>query len=165
MLAIAVIAGTWAGALAQEAAPKGGATEEPSPPPWSSQCTAPSRDGPLDCMVEQRAVITETGQLLILVTVRVPADTGKPVLTVRAPLSILLPADVTVDVDGQNAVKLDYQTCDNQGCYAFVPIDDGMLQAMFKGLKLNVTIQNLNKQQLTVPMSLVGFTEVYGRVR
>jgi invasion protein IalB len=160
-----MVAGAWTGALAQEAAPNGGETEKPAPPPWSSQCTAPSRDGPLDCVVEQRAVVTETGQLLILVTVRVPAETRKPVMTVRAPLSMLLPAGVTIDVDGQNPVRLDYQTCDNQGCYAFVQISDEMLQTMFKGLKLNVTIENHNKQDLTVPMSLVGFTGVYGGVR
>jgi len=46
-----------------------------------------------------------------------------------------------------------------------MPISDAFLQAMFKGLKLNVTIQNLNKQTLTVPMSLGGFTDVYGQVR
>jgi invasion protein IalB len=78
---------------------------------------------------------------------------------------MLLPAGVTIDVDGQNPIRLGYQTCDNQGCYAFVQISDEMLQMMFKGLKLNVTIENLNKQDLTVPMSLVGFTGVYGGVR
>ncbi len=134
-------------------------------PPWAARCTAPARDGPLDCQMEQRAVVTKTGQLLILVTVRVPAETRKPVMAIQVPLSLNLQAGVGIDIDGQNVTKLDYQTCDAQGCYAGMPISDAFLQAMFKGLKLNVTIQNLNKQTLTVPMSLGGFTDVYGTVR
>ena len=134
-------------------------------PPWAARCTAPARDGPLDCQMEQRAVVTQTGQLLILVTVRVPAETRKPVMAIQVPLSLNLQAGIGIDIDGQNATKLDYQTCDAQGCYAGMPISDAFLQAMFKGLKLNVTIQNLNKQTLTVPMSLGSFTDFYGRVR
>jgi invasion protein IalB len=134
-------------------------------PPWVAHCTAPARDGPLDCQMEQRAVVTQTGQLLILVTVRVPAETRKPVMAIQVPLSLNLQAGISIDIDGQNATKLDYQTCDGQGCYAGMPISDAFLQAMFKGLKLNVTIQNLDKQTLTVPMSLASFTDFYGRVR
>lgn len=134
-------------------------------PPWVARCTAPARDGPLDCQMEQRAVVTQTGRLLILVTVRVPAETRKPVMAIQVPLSLNLQAGIGIDIDGQNATKLDYQTCDAQGCYAGMPISDAFLQAMLKGLKLNVTIQSLNKQTLTVPMSLVSFTDFYGRVR
>ena len=144
---------------------KGKVQREAQAPPWAARCTAPARDGPLDCQMEQRAVVTQTGQLLILVTVRVPAETRKPVMAIQVPLSLNLQAGIGIDIDGQNATKLDYQTCDPQGCYAVMPISDAFLQAMFKGLKLNVTIQNLNKQTLTVPMSLVSFTDVYGRVR
>jgi invasion protein IalB len=136
-----------------------------APPPWSSRCTASARNQPLECQIEQRAVVTETGQLLVLLTVRVPADTRKPVLMVQAPLSTFLPEGVRLNVDGQNETKLDYQTCDNQGCYVATPIADNLLQAMFKGVKLNVTIQGLNRQTFTVPMSLAGFTEIYGQIQ
>jgi hypothetical protein len=36
---------------------------------------------------------------------------------------------------------------------------------MTKGVKLNITIQARDGKSLTVPMSLVGFTEVYAKVR
>jgi invasion protein IalB len=136
-----------------------------APPPWSSRCTTVSRGTPLDCQLEQRAVVTETGQLLVLLTVRVPADTGKPVLMVQAPLSTFLPEGIRLNVDGQHETKLDYQTCDNQGCYVATPISDDLLKAMFKGVKLNVTIQGLDRRTFTVPMSLAGFTEVYAQIQ
>lgn len=168
LVALLLVAGPVAG-LAQDG---GGAGQgqgqgqgQAEAPPWAARCTAPSREAPLDCQMEQRAVVTETGQLLVLVTVRVPGATKKPVMAIQVPLSLDLEAGVGIDIDGQNATKLDYRTCDPNGCYAGTPISDAFLQAMFKGLKLNVTIGNLNGQTLTVPMSLVGFTDVYGMVR
>jgi len=156
-------------ALAQEQGqPRAGATAEPSAAPeapWSAQCIAPSRDGPLNCQIEQQAVVTETGQLLLLVTIAVPGESRQPVLTVRTPLQLFLPAGVRIDVDGRNAEKLEFRTCDQQGCYVRNPISSATLAAMFKGLKLNIILENLNNQQLTVPMSLSGFTDVYGKVR
>ena len=126
------------------------------PPPWSARCSATTRDAALDCQLEQRAVVTETGQLLLLVTIAVPG---------RTPLQMFLPAGVRIDIDGRNAQKLDFQTCDPQGCYARAPISNALLEAMFKGLKLNIIIESINRQQLTVPMSLEGFTQVYDKVR
>jgi invasion protein IalB len=132
--------------------------------PWSSRCITVARDTPFDCQLEQRAVITETGQLVFVVTIRVPADTRKPVLTIQAPWSVFLPEGLRLNVDDQNETKLVYQTCDSQGCYASTPIADDLLQAMFKGSKLNVTIQGLDRQTFTVPMSLAGFAEIYGNI-
>ncbi|MDQ0317273.1 invasion associated locus B family protein [Amorphus orientalis] len=133
--------------------------------PWSSRCTSASRDAPATCQIEQRAVITETGQLLLLVTIAVPGDSRQPILNIRTPLQLFLPAGVNIDIDERNAQKLNYQTCDQQGCYARMDISNALLDAMIKGGKLNIIIENLNRQKLTVPMSLTGFTEVYGRVR
>lgn len=149
-------------AMAQDSAPSpDGKTELP----WSSRCTSPVRDVPATCQIEQRAVVTETGQLLLLVTVVVPGESRQPVMSVRTPLQLFLPAGVRVDIDGRNAVKLDYQTCDQQGCYARMDISNAVLDAMFKGLKLNMTIEDLAHRQLAVPMSLTGFSAVYERIR
>lgn len=115
--------------------------------------------------MEQRAFVTESGQLLSLVTVRVPSETKKPVMSIQAPLSIFLPAGLVIDVDAATPVKLDFQTCDRNGCYAGSTISDELLQGMFKGDKMNVTFQNLNKQQFKIPMSLSGFTETFNRIK
>lgn len=141
------------------------APDDAGPPPWSARCSAATRDAALDCQIEQRAVVTETGQLLLLVTIGVPGESRQPMLSIRTPLQLFLPAGVRIDIDGRNAQKLDFQTCDQQGCYVRGPISNTLLEAMFKGMKLNIIIESLNRQQLTVPMSLEGFTAVYERVR
>ena len=132
---------------------------------WSVQCSTGARDAPVDCAIEQRAVVSESGQLLTLFTIRVPADTRKPVMMIQTPLGPFLPGGISIDVDNANTVKLDYQTCDAKGCYAGAPVSDEMLQSMFRGQKLNLTVQALNKQPIKIPLDLTGFTAAYRKVQ
>jgi len=53
------------------------------------------------------------------------------------------------------------QTCDRNGCYAEVALAAEQLAALRAGQKLNVAFQNMNKQVITLPMSLVGFTAAF----
>jgi invasion protein IalB len=140
-------------------------TDNRSEPPWSARCTSPARDAPADCQMEQRAIVTETHQLLLQLAIHVPGSSRKPVLSVRAPLTAFLPAGVVLRIDEGNETRLAYQACDQQGCYATSALSGQLLEAMTKGVKLNITIQARDGKSLTVPMSLVGFTEVYAKVR
>jgi invasion protein IalB len=135
------------------------------PVPWSSTCSATARNLPLECALEQRAFVRQSGQLIAMFTIRVPADTKKPVAMIRAPLGLFLPAGITVDVDGDMAQNYPLQTCNANGCYAGFPVTDQMLSRMLNGGKLNVIFQYLDKKPYTLPMSLVGFTEAYGRIK
>jgi invasion protein IalB len=135
------------------------------PIPWSSTCSAAARNLPLECAVEQRAFVRQSGKLVGTITVRVPADTKKPVAMIQAPLGIFLPAGITVDVDGDMAQNYPLQTCNGRGCFAGFPISDQMLNRMLNGGKLNVIFQYLDRKPFTLPMSLAGFTEAYGRIK
>ena len=44
---------------------------------WIVRCTSASRDAPLECAMEQTAVLTKTGQLIVLINIRVPSDTAR----------------------------------------------------------------------------------------
>jgi invasion protein IalB len=136
-----------------------------SPPSWISACQGTARTAELDCQMEQRAVISGSGQLVGSITVRVPAQTRKPVLMIRGPLGLSLAGGVTIDVDGAGGQVLPLQTCDNGGCYAGAPVSDEMLAAMFKGQIFNVTFQNLNQEPIKLPMSLAGFSATYGKIK
>ena len=134
-------------------------------PSWLSACQGPGRAAELECQMEQRAVISGSGQLIGSVTIRVPSQTRKPVLMVRGPLGLSLASGVTIDVDGASPLALPLQTCDAGGCYAGAPIADELLNAMFKGQKLNVTFENLSKEPIKLPMSLAGFSATYGKIK
>ena len=43
----------------------------PAPPGWVARCSSASRGAPLECAIEQSAVLTKTGQLIVLINIRV----------------------------------------------------------------------------------------------
>lgn len=152
-------------ALTTQAQTTAPAAAKPADSSWSVQCEAKSRDALPDCRIEQRAVVTKTGRLLMQITIRVPAETRKPVMMIHGPLGSFLPAGIRLDVDGSELVKLPFQTCEANGCFAGTPVTTDQLRALFGGQKLNVLLQSVNKQPITVPMSLMGFTSAYKKIR
>jgi invasion protein IalB len=143
--------------------PAAGAAD--SQPTWSSQCSAEGRSETLDCAVVHRLFITNTGQLIGSVTIRMPGDTKEPVMMIQTPLGLFLPAGVSIDVDEKKPQRLELQTCDENGCYAGSPVSDDLLAKMRRGQKFNIGFQNLNKQQINLQLSLVGFGAAFDKIK
>jgi len=136
-----------------------------APPGWAVRCTSASRTAPLECAIEQTAVLTKTGQLIVLVNIRVPADTKAPVALVQLPLGLHLPGGAKIQVDDGKATDLQIQTCENRGCYASSPIAPDLLAALNSGKQLKVSFQNLAKETITIPMPLADFTAAYEKIK
>jgi invasion protein IalB len=134
-------------------------------PGWAARCSSVSRDAPLECAMEQNAVLTKTGQLIILVNIRVPADTRAPVALVQLPLGLNLPVGARLRVDDGKPVDLPIQTCENRGCYASTPVSAELLAAMISGKQLKISFQNMNKETITIPMPLSDFAAAYDKIK
>jgi invasion protein IalB len=137
----------------------------PAPPGWAARCTSASRDAPLECAIEQTAVLSKTGQLIVLVNIRVPSDTHVPVALVQLPLGLNLPVGAKLQVDDGKAIDLPIQTCENRGCYASIPVAPDLLAALRSGKQLNVSFQNLAKETMTIPMPLADFAAAYDKIK
>ena len=135
------------------------------PPGWLARCSSASRDAPLECAIEQQAVLTKTGQLVVLVNIRVPSDTHAPVALVQLPLGMNLPAGAKLQVDDGKTVDLQIQTCESRGCYASAPVAADMLAALKGGKQLNVSFQTLAKETIKVPMPLADFAAAYDKIK
>jgi invasion protein IalB len=151
-----------AGATATEAAP---ANAPAALPGWIARCSSASRGAPLECAIEQTAVLTKTGQLIVLINVRVPAETRAPVAIVQLPLGLNLPAGAKLQVDDGKTSDLQVQTCEARGCYANVQISPDLLAAMKSGKQLKVSFQNLAKETITIPMPLADFAAAYEKIK
>ncbi|HTO68073.1 MAG TPA: invasion associated locus B family protein [Bradyrhizobium sp.] len=134
-------------------------------PGWFARCNSASRDAPLECAIEQQAVLTKTGQLVVLVNIRVPSDTHAPVALVQLPLGMNLPAGAKLQVDDGKTVDLQIQTCESRGCYASAPVAADMLAALKGGKQLNVSFQTLAKETIKVPMPLADFAAAYDKIK
>jgi invasion protein IalB len=150
----------------QTAAP---ATPAAAAPPqgastWISRCSSPSRKIAPDCAVEQRAILSGTGQVVTVVSVRIPHDSRQPVLVIHVPMGMYLPPGVNIQIDDGKAEQIAFQTCDMQGCYANKPIPAELLTAMKGGSKFAVSFQGGNQEPVTIPMSLTDFGEAYKNI-
>jgi invasion protein IalB len=143
-------------------APSPSATPQPS---WAARCSSPSRDAPLECAMEQNAVLTKTGQLVVLVNIRVPGDTRAPIALVQLPLGLNLQAGAKFQVDDGKSADLPIQTCENRGCYASVPISPETLNALRSGKQLKISFQDLGKETITIPLPLNDFAAAYDKIK
>jgi invasion protein IalB len=141
------------------------AAGKPSAPGWIARCTSASRAAPLECAIEQTAVLTKTGQLVVLVNIRVAGDTHMPVALVQLPLGINLPAGAKFQVDDGKVADLQIQTCENRGCFAGAPIAPELLPALKSGKQLKVSFQSLAKETITIPMPLTDFAAAYDKIK
>jgi invasion protein IalB len=137
-----------------------------SPPPgWAVRCSSASREAPLECAMEQTAVLSKTGQLIVLVNIRVPSDTHVPVAMVQLPLGLNLPGGAKLQVDDGKTADLQIQTCENRGCYAGTAITPDVLAALKSGKELKLSFQSLAKETITIPMPLTDFATAYDKIK
>jgi invasion protein IalB len=114
--------------------------------------------------MEQRVVMSNTGQLLAGVTIRMPADSQTPVLMIRTPFGLNLPAGLKLAIDDRPVATLPLQTCDGGGCYAGEVVSAELLEALKRGTTLSVTFQDTTQRDIAVPVSLNGFTAAYDKI-
>lgn len=146
------------------AASEGAAAAAP-PPGWIARCSSGSRTSSLECAIEQSAVLTKTGQLIVLINIRVPAETRNPVALVQLPLGLNLPAGAKLQIDEGKPSDMQIQTCEARGCYANLPISPEMLATMKSGKQLKVSFQNLAEETITIPMPLADFAAAYEKIK
>ncbi|MFK4656484.1 invasion protein IalB [Bradyrhizobium japonicum] len=179
-LAAALLLST-GGAYAQQSAKKNAASPapaaQPAPAPtqpqadgaqqagWVVRCTSVSRDAPLECAMEQNAVLTKTGQTIVLINIRIAPDTRTPVALLQLPLGLNLPVGAKLQVDEGKTFDLQIQTCENRGCYASTPIAADLLAALRSGKQLKVSFQNMAKEAIAIPMPLGDFATAYDKIK
>ena len=111
------------------------------------------------------AALSKTGQLIVLVNIRVPSDTRVPVAMVQLPLGLNLPGGAKLQVDDGKTADLQIQTCENRGCYAGTAIAPDVLAALKSGKELKLSFQNLAKETITIPMPLTDFATAYDKIK
>ncbi len=150
-------------ASAQDAAAPAAAT--PPPAPWGARCSSDARTTAPDCVIEQRVVLSNTGQLLTAVTVRMPPDSMTPAMMIQTPFGLYLPAGLKLAVDDKDLGTLPLQTCDAGGCYAGEVVSAELLAALKAGTTLKVTFQDAAQRDIAVPVSLNGFSAAYDKIQ
>jgi invasion protein IalB len=164
-LAASLAGAAWptASALAQDVAePAEAAPAPPSPQPWTITCTGQGAAGELACVMSQGLIARKTGQRVLSVAISRTASGHAARLSL--PHGLDLPAGVEVWIDDGERTRHVISTADQNGAYAYVPLDDAMLAAMKKGSILNVMVKSASGDEVTFQLSLNGFTAALGRL-
>ncbi len=132
---------------------------------WSARCVTDTSGQTSACHVIQRIKRNKTGALLMSVLVELPVKTLKPELKLNLPLGLYLPAGTTLQVDKTPTKEIQIETCDVKGCYAGIGVDEDMLIALKRGNTMTVTFQNVARQPIAIPVTLVGFTAAFAKIR
>ncbi|SUZ31982.1 hypothetical protein ROE7235_01733 [Roseibaca ekhonensis] len=130
---------------------------------WSVNCeTLP--DGPRACEMVQQINQQETGQRVLALSVRL-SDGGQPVAVLIAPFGLKLSEGLGIAVEDTIVVRGDYETCLADGCIALIPLDADVIAAMRRGTNGAVVMVSRNNEPVSVPLSMLGFTNGLERLR
>ena len=156
LLAVAVLAGPAA------AQPSDGQIFED----WRLRCGKAEAAAPPPCHIFQTVVVSQTGQPFLYVAAGYPPEgAGGPTLFLTLPLGIHLPSGVSLTVDQGQPVPVPVVPCDRDGCHARLALDRRLIKSLQAGLVARVAFQDGVGQQITVPVSLRGFTAALKAVR
>jgi invasion protein IalB len=134
-------------------------------PAWVSRCVSESRKSLLVCSAEESLVFANTGQVVASIVVRTQSDTQDPVMMIRVPVGLYLPAGLKIQVDGGKPQPVPLETCDLQGCYAEMQISSDLLAALKGGKRLSILCQNSAKKDLVLPLVLDNFADAFRKIQ
>lgn len=133
---------------------------------WELQC-ASEGDEPRPCRLYQ-LMNDQSGNPISEVTIfKLPAPEGTAVAgaTILVPLETLLPAQLTIAVDGENAQRYPFAFCNQVGCVSRLGLTAEDIEALKTGNSASIVIvpAAAPDQVVTVTMSLKGFTSAFDK--
>ena len=81
------------------------------------------------------------------------------------PLGVSLPGGVSITVDDGQPVRLRYERCDGAGCVAPLALGQELIAALKGGRWARVAFFDPSGQEISVPVSLLGFTAGFNALR
>jgi invasion protein IalB len=89
---------------------------------WRVECTGDGKV--LDCRAVQQLLQRDTGQLVLSILVRQPADARTAMMMIQLPLGLSLTDPLLLKVDNGQPERQSIQTCTNTGCFVSMPVPE-----------------------------------------
>lgn len=128
---------------------------------WGVTCVGTA--GGLDCRALQSLPMTNTGQASV--AVRIPPETKKPTMLILVPLSVYLPAGVSLKFGDGEAKTVRFDNCDVAGCLAKYDVTEAELGAMAEGQLLTLSVQDTNRRPVSLQVPSNGFAAALAKIK
>lgn len=129
---------------------------------WIVRCERPVGAANEQCIlfqvVNRRDQQTNQTQRVLLTNIGYVGPEKQPIISFAMPLGLYLPAGVKIQVDKQTPIEATVETCIQTGCRATLSLSAAAVGQLKRGNAATFTIQNLRRQNITLPISLKGIT-------
>lgn len=125
---------------------------------WTVVCDTPAGASTEQCLVRQIVVPEDRPEIGLAISVLKTADKADRILRVRAPLGIILPSGLQLNVDGTLIGRAQFVRCFTDGCIADVILDDTLLDTLKKGQQATFSFFQSPEQGIGIPVDLTGFS-------
>ncbi|WP_420587301.1 invasion associated locus B family protein [Ruegeria sp.] len=152
---------TWIGALGMSLAlAQPLAAQDSTAPLWSVNCSNQVNGAELICEMTQAIVLTESNQRLTAIAFVKAAGKDETETVLTLPFGLLFSEGLTATVDGTEVAKLEFLTCEAQGCFARSPVSQDWMSAMRAGNQLQIEAVNRVGDPISFGFDLTGFSKV-----
>ncbi len=131
---------------------------------WQIRCDIPPGAHGQQCGLMQSVTAEDRPNVGLTVIVLKTADLKSRLMRVVAPLGVLLPSGLGLEIDSQNVGRAGFVRCVPNGCLAEVTMDDHLLEEMRNGQTATFIIFQSPEEGIGFPMSLKGFGEGFDKL-
>jgi invasion protein IalB len=126
---------------------------------WSILCDTPAGAKSEQCALMQNVVAEDRPEVGLSVVVIKTADNKAKILRVLAPLGVLLPNGLGLNIDGKDMGRAYFVRCFQDGCYAEVILEETMVKALSSGKAATFIVFQTPEEGIGIPVDLTGFGE------
>ena len=124
---------------------------------WSIICDTPAGATAEQCAMMQNVVAEDRPEIGLSVVVLRTADNKAEILRVLAPLGVLLPNGLGLNVDGKDIGRAYFVRCFADGCYAEVILEKPLLDTLKSGKAATFIVFQTPEEGVGIPVDLNGF--------
>ena len=129
---------------------------------WEMRCETPAGAAREQCAIIQSVAAEDKPNMTLVVIALKAADGKSRLLRVIAPLGVLLPAGLGLNIDKSDKGRAGFVRCLPSGCVAEVVMDDKLLAELGAGTAATFIVFETPEQGIGIPMTLKGFQEGFG---
>lgn len=126
---------------------------------WQMSCDTPPGASFEQCAIIQNVLAEDQPNVGLSVIVLRTADREARLLRVLAPLGVLLPNGLGLNVDGTDLGRVAFVRCLPNGCIAEVELDDEIIKLLSEGTNAIFVVFKTPEEGVGIPVSLDGFAE------
>jgi invasion protein IalB len=126
---------------------------------WQMSCDTPPGASFEQCAIIQNVTAEDQPNVGLSVIVLKTADQQARLLRVLAPLGVLLPNGLGLNVDGVDMGRVAFVRCLPNGCVAEVVMDDSLLKTLSEGTTAIFVVFKTPEEGIGIPVSLKGFAD------